>query len=114
MRITIAILGFFITMCTIGKQRVSYNELSKKPSIQIEENLITITIGNSTQNSALVIYKIDYSIDKNSKHINLKGFQALKKEYKDTFEIEINGVKLNEYKFHWTDPDNKKTLIQSD
>lgn len=102
--------------CGIGKRGVSYNEMTKQPTIQIlKDNLIAVNTDNSFKNSALLIYRIDYSVDTNKKVIKLTGFQALNKKYKDRFEIKIKGltkVQLENYDYFWIDPDNKMTKIE--
>lgn len=102
--------------CVIGKRRVTYAEMTKQPTIQIlEDNLIVVNTDNSSKNSALLIYKIDYSIDTQKKAIIVSGFQALNKKNDTSFEVTIKGlskIQLEAYDFFWIDPDNKMTKIE--
>jgi len=112
--ITIIVILFFIS-CTIGKKGVFFKEMSKRPSIEINDNKITLNTGNSIQNSSLLIYKIDLSIDTSRKAIELRGFQAIGKDFKKRFELKIHGIskkQLDNYKYFWIDPDKKKTEIE--
>ena len=70
------ILTFLVASCTIEKQRVAYNEMSKQPTFQLKDEMIIIHTDNSTTNSALLIYNIEYTIDTTNKVVELKGFQA--------------------------------------
>jgi hypothetical protein len=112
----ILLISVIVSSCVIGKRGVEYTEMAKKPTVQIlQDNLIAVNTDNSFKNSALLIYKIDYSVDTNKKVINLNGFQALNKKYKDRFEIKIKGlnkIQLDNYDYFWIDPDNKMTKIE--
>ena len=105
-----------VSSCVIGKRRVEYSEMTKQPTIQIlKYNLIVVNTDNSFKNSALLIYKIDYTVDTVKKIISLYGFQALNKPYKNRFEIHIEGldkIHLENYDYFWIDPDNKMTKIE--
>ena len=105
-----------VSSCVIGKHRVEYAEMTKQPTVQIlKDNLIVVNTGNSFKNSALLIYQIDYSVDTVKKVINLFGFQALNKEYKNRFEIKVKGlnkIQLDNYDYLWIDPDNKMNKIE--
>lgn len=108
----------FFSSCAIGKHEVEYEEMNKEPTIQIlKDNLIEVNTGNSNKNSALLIYKIDYSIDTVKKTIILHGFQALNKKHKTRFEIQINGfnkIKLENFDYFWIDSDHKMTRIKKE
>lgn len=110
------IIVVIVSSCVIGKRSVEYSEMAKQPSIQIlKDNLIAVNTDNSFKNSALSIYKIDYSVDTVKRAINLCGFQALNKKYCNRFEIQIKGfdkIKLENYDYFWIDPDNKMTQIE--
>ena len=73
-KLLIGLFSLILTSCSIGKQGVFYDEMSKKPTLKIGDNLIVLTTDNSNKNSALSIYDIDYSIDTTSKQIELRGF----------------------------------------
>ncbi len=88
--------------------------MSVKPKIKTGEKQITLTVGNSKENSALLIYDIEHSVNTELKTIELKGFQALKKKYKEKFVIpikELTKAELDTYEYYWLDPDKTKTLI---
>jgi len=112
----ILLIIVIVSSCVIGKRGVEYAEMTKQPTIQIlNDNLIAVNTENSFKNSALLIYKIDYSVDTVKKVINLQGFQALNKKYKNRFEIKVKGinkVQLDNYDYFWIDPDNKMTKIE--
>jgi hypothetical protein len=104
----------FLTSCsiiTVGKKGVFLNEMGKAPLITTYDFKVVLMTSNSTQNSSLSIYKIDYQIDTIKKQILLKGYQAFGKKYKDIFEISFSGLlksDLDKFEFFWMDPD--KTL----
>mgnify|MGYP000884894167 CR=1 FL=1 len=105
-----------VSSCIVGKQGVEYAEMSKQPTIQIlNNNIIVINTENSIKNSALSIYKVDYSIDTIKKEIYLYGFQAINKKNQNRFEVKINKLshkQLQSYEYFWVDPDKKKTKIE--
>jgi hypothetical protein len=112
--IIIIILFFFIS-CSITKKGVFFKEMRKSPSIEINDNKITIITENSIENSALLIYKIELSLDTAKKTINLTGFQGIGKENKTRFELRIKGLskkKLDNYDYYWIDPDKSKNKIE--
>jgi hypothetical protein len=109
------LICLMILSCSIGKREVYYNEMSKQPTVTIKENMIIVHTDNSLKNSALLIYRIDYSIDSSKKIIGLKGFQAVNKDYKTSFEISLKGftkAQLDNYDYFWIDPDNKETKLE--
>ena len=115
-KIFIGLLGLIIISCSIGKQGVFYSEMNKKPTVEITDNMITVKTENSNKNSALLIYDIDYSVDSIAKEINLWGFQALNKDYKNTFEIRLKDLskkQLDRYYFYWIDPDSSRIQIKN-
>jgi hypothetical protein len=104
-----------IVSCSFGTKGVYFNEMSKKPSIEIFDGRIVVTTDNSSQNSALLIYKVDYTVDTSEKIIELKAYQALNKKYKNTFNIHLPSIRktnLNYYKYFWIDPDGTKNQIE--
>jgi hypothetical protein len=117
MKISVVIISSLILIslsCSIGKKGVNYKEMWKKPTIEVLDNKIVVKTSNSLENSALLIYKIEKTIDKDKKTIELKGYQAIGKKYRDNFEIKIkhtSRLELLKYEFFWVDPDNKKTKI---
>lgn len=111
----IIIVILFFNSCSIGKKGVFFKEMSKRPSIEINDNKITLNTGNSIQNSSLLIYKIDLFLDTTRMAFELRGFQAIGKDYKTRYELKINGIskkQLDNYKYFWIDPDKNKTEIE--
>lgn len=107
--------GLIMSSCSIGKQGVYYTEMGRVPLIEIRENQLLLTTGNSMTNSALLIYKIDYSIDTVLHQIEFKGYQALGKEDKSTHELNLKNFtkeELSTYEYYWVDPDNTKNRMQ--
>jgi hypothetical protein len=89
--------------------------MSKKPSIEILDGRIIVTTDNSMQNSALLIYKVDYTVDTTEKIIELKAYQALNKKYINTFNLDLPAltkINLDYYKYIWLDPDGTKNQIE--
>ncbi len=117
MKISVSIVMTLILVllsCSIGKKGVFFKEMWKKPTIEIMDNKIVVKTGNSLDNSALLIYKIEKAIDKENKTIELKGYQAIGKKYKESFEIQIKNTtsqELKKYEFFWVDPDGMKNKI---
>lgn len=108
--------GLLLTLlsCSIGKQGVFYSEMTNKPTVKISDKTIVVTTDNSNKNSALLIYKLDYSIDTARKSVDLKAFQAFNKDYKNIFEIQIKELaqsELEKYEYYWVDPNNTRTKI---
>ena len=105
-----------VSSSVIGKRGVEYSEMTQEPTIEIlTDNLIAVNTENSTKNSALLIYKIDVSVDTVKKVINLSGFQALNKTYKNRFELPIKGlnkIQLENFEYFWIDPDKTRTKIE--
>lgn len=100
--------------CEVGKRGVFYEEMPTKPTVQIGYNMITVNTVNSSENSALSIYKIEYAINTTEKIIELRGYQALNKDLNNVFEIPIKealGAKLDGYRYFWVDPDNTRTEL---
>jgi hypothetical protein len=120
MKISVSMLTILILVslsCSIGKKGVFFKEMWKKPTIEILDNKIVVKTGNSLDNSALLIYKIEKTIDKDKKTIELKGYQAIGKKYKESFEIQLKNTpsqELKKYEFFGVDPDGKKNTISFD
>ena len=101
----------FLIDCSVGKKQVFYNEMFQPPVIKISKSGLQITTENSKKNSALLIYKIEATENFETSEIYLRGFQALGKEYKNKFQINLdNSVveNIGNYKIFWLDPDNIK------
>lgn len=111
----ILVITLFLNSCSIGKKGVSFKEMGKQPSIEVSDNKIVVNTNNSLQNSALLIYKIDLSIDTIKRVIELRGFQAINKDYKSKFELKVNGLskmQLDNYEYFWIDPDGSRNKIE--
>ena len=109
------ILTILVVSCTVGKQRVSFSEMNKQPSLQLKDEMIIIHTDNSRINSALLICNIEYTIYATRKVIELKGFQALKKHYKNSFELQVKGLskkQLDKYDYFWIDPNDSKVKLE--
>jgi hypothetical protein len=113
--IIIAILT--LTSCTIfsiGKKGVFYKEIGKTPEIETFDDRFVVQTQNSNQNSALLIYKIKKTVDKQRKQILLTAYQALGKQYRDQFEIKMPGYsksELDSFEFFWIDPDKVRNTL---
>ncbi len=112
--IGVGLLVLTVLSCSVGKQGVFYSEMTKKPTVQIGDKSIIVYTDNSNKNSALLIYKLDYSADTTEKIIEIKAYQAVNKDYRNTFEIKINDLQKTEleaYEYFWLDPDGNRTKI---
>lgn len=82
----------------------------------ILEGKIILKTNNSKENSALLIYRIDFNIDTINKVIEIKGFQAINKKYKTTFELDLRKIakeQLDNYQYVWIDPDKNRNRIEN-
>lgn len=114
MRFKLILILFTMISCTVGKRGVFFKEMQTPPSIETHNGILVINTSNSVQNSALLIYRIDYTIDTVKKVVNIKGYQAINKEYKTRFELKVPGYsqeQLNHYTYFWIDPDNHSNPI---
>jgi len=112
----ILIIFLVVISCTIGTKGVYFNEMSNKPTIMILEGKIILKTNNSKENSALLIYRIDFNIDTINKVIEIKGFQAINKKYKTTFELDLRKIakeQLDNYQYVWIDPDKNRNRIEN-
>lgn len=111
----ISVILLPLVSCSIGKMGVFYDEMGKKPQIEIHDERITVKTSNSIQNSALVIYDIEISIDTLKKTIELKGFQALNKSFKTVHELKTKNLskqELEKFDYFWIDPDDNRNKIE--
>ena len=67
--------------------------MNKQPSLQLKDEMIIVHTDNSMTNSAILLYNIEFTIETTRKVIELKGFQALKKTYKNSFDLQVKGQK---------------------
>ena len=109
------VIFLLIVGCSIGSQGVYIDEMSKKPTIIVSGNTLTVKTSNSIRNSALSIYSVYVSVDQNKKECYLSAEQATGKEFKDTFVIDLNSYKIDDttaFDFYWIDPDKKSTKLE--
>lgn len=112
MKTILKLLLLTLVGCAIGRQGVYLDEMPTRPSLSLNNNTLTVKTSNSTRNSALLIYKVNISVDHDKKEIYLSADQAAGIDYKDTFAINLNDYKIIQpttYTFYWVDPD-KKTI----
>lgn len=110
-RFHIILLTLLLSSCSIGKQGVFYEEMESPPKLVIEGNRITVETKNSIRNSALLLYKIDTEVNNEKNELNLRGFQAVNKNYKTEFIFELDKLGIDDiegWKVIWLDPDGKK------
>ena len=106
---------FLLTCCSTGTKEVKYSEMGSEPKIKWVGQELIVETENSRENSALLIYSIEPTIDKEDNQILLYGFQAAGKEYRTEFRMTIEGVPIDkhgDYKIFWVDPDGKRTELQ--
>ncbi|HYF03570.1 MAG TPA: hypothetical protein VEC36_09370 [Patescibacteria group bacterium] len=88
--------------------------MSAKPELTLNGNFLTVKTSNSIENSALKIHAIHLSAEEATKQIYLSAEQALNKDYKDTYVLNLAGFKISEpekYSFYWIDPDKNLTKL---
>lgn len=111
-------IGFIIitlTNCSIGKNRVFYDEMGLKPIVKIYENKIELLTENSKINSALSIYEIDFTIDTLAKKVFIVGYQSVNKTSQNKFEISdmrFQKSEISRYSFYWIDPNKNQSEIE--
>ncbi|WP_299443221.1 hypothetical protein [uncultured Aquimarina sp.] len=111
----IALIAGLLGACSIGEKGVFYSEMSEKPELNIVNESLIIKTKNSSENSALLIYEVNAVADNESKAINLTATQALNKEFKEVFEIDLSKFSIdniNLWTINWVDPDRKKTKLE--
>ncbi|MBB6460982.1 hypothetical protein [Flammeovirga kamogawensis] len=110
------LIAILLGACSsIGEQGVFYAEMSNKPELLIKNNQLKVKTYNSIKNSALLIYEVNATFDKEKKVIILKAKQAIGKKNQDVFEIDLPKVvseNINLWKIDWVDPDGKTTTLE--
>ena len=104
-----------IVGCSIGSRGVYIEEMVTKPTIKLNGDSLTVTTSNSFNNSALLIYEVNVSIDHNGKKIYLSAEQALGNKYKTSFIVDLSSYKIDDattFEFYWIDPDKKSTKME--
>lgn len=105
----------FLFSCTIGKQGVYIDEIPTKPFLKVKADTLTIKTQNSIKNSALIIYKINISVEQKEKKVYISADQAAGKTYKEIFTIKLSNYKIidaKSYEYFWCDPNKKKTKLE--
>lgn len=114
LKTTTKLLLLILIGCTIGKQGVYFGEMGRQPVLILNNDPLTVRTSNSKQNSALLIYEINISVDQDKKEVYMSANQAAGKDYRDTFVFKLSEYKINDakpYVFYWRDPDNKTTKL---
>ncbi len=89
--------------------------MQKAPILQLHDNVLTVNTFNSIENSSLLIYRVNVSIDNTSKIIYLFADQRAGKKFQDAFTIHLKDHKLDTslvYSFYWHDPDKKAHKLE--
>ena len=114
MKILCTLLLLTLLSCNISKHGVFLDEMATRPIVLLKDNILTIKTTNSIKNSALLIYKINISTDKEKKQIFISADQVAGKEIQDTFTINLTDYKIKTpvtYSYFWLDPDKKATKL---
>ncbi|MBC7381953.1 MAG: hypothetical protein H7296_03040 [Bacteroidia bacterium] len=101
-QIIVKTLLIFLIGCAIGKRGVYLNEMPTKPFLKVNEDTLNIRTQNSIINSALRIYKIYISVEQKQKRIFVSADQAVNKQSKEIFKIELRDYKVtnpNSYEY---------------
>lgn len=104
----------FLFACTV-KKGVFYDEMSNILVAKYQNGKLVLHTGNSKNHSAYLIYDVQAKADNSNKVLFITAFQALKKDNKDNFEIDLKKIgvtNIQEYKIIWVDPDGKNINIQ--
>ena len=116
MKSWIIYLTIIFTSCAIGQREVRYSEMPSEPKINWVNGELIVRTENSKENSALLMYKIQATVDPANKVILLKGFEAVGKKFRNEFRLKIKNVnseKVSDYKIYRVDPDNKRTELKN-
>jgi hypothetical protein len=108
----VSILSLILYGCSIGGQGVFYDEMVIKPSIFIAGDSLTVQITQPTRHSALILYRIDISVDHAKKIVFISAEQGIGREYQGALVVNLKDYNINdssEYSFFWIDPPIKKT-----
>ncbi len=99
--------------CSVGEKRVLYSEMKEAPQLQLDGQILIIKTKNSGVNSALKIFEIKEEVGDHI--INLKAYQALNKDIKEQFLIDLEKYHIGDLKqceFYWIDPDGNRTKLE--
>src|SRR6478736_3877113 len=100
MKMLFTFIFILLIGCTPGEKGVKYEEMRTKPRIFLKENELHVVTENSKENSALLIYEVQPTIDPSKKTLMLKANQAPGKEFRTEFQFNVEelGVKdISEY-----------------
>lgn len=115
MKLLCPLIFLTLTTCNPGKEGVKYDEMFSKPTIHWNKDELIINTVNSKENSALLIYKIEPTVNTSENTLLLKGYQAVGKEFRTEFKFSLKdlGIKeSDEYKVYWVDPDGKQSEVK--
>lgn len=94
--------------------RVYFSEMFSTPTIEINKNNLVLNVQNSKKNSALKVYKINYTIDSINKEIYIRWYQWVMFNNKSPYNIlvkELTSEEILEYKIYWLDSNDEKNLL---
>lgn len=115
MKLSTIYLTIILTSCAIGQREVKYSEMSSEPRVNWDKGELVVRTGNSKENSALLIYEIEPTVDQADKVILLRGLEAAGKEFRNEFRLRLTEVdvdKVSDYRIYWVDPDDKRTELR--
>jgi hypothetical protein len=106
-------LPLFLISCTNGKG-VKYDEMFTKPKLAWDRQGLIVRTENSKENSALLIYDIQSTVDIEKNLILLSGYQAACRDYKTEFTILFPNRAMRNFKVFWIDPDGSRIPLSVD
>ena len=109
----LTLIIFTIVGCSIGSQGVYYKEMEVKPTIIISGDTLKVKVSQPHENSALVLYRIDLSVDHNKKEVFISAEEGIGREFQDSLTVNLKDYKIDvasTYSFYWIDPPIKKTI----
>ncbi|HXC06906.1 MAG TPA: hypothetical protein VNZ86_19240 [Bacteroidia bacterium] len=111
---TLILLAFTITSSLHLTEGVYFREVKNNhPYVLMgKDDIYLITNGNSLENSAYSIYKVEETLIKKDDMIFLEVKQAVGKPYQTKFRIPVKDkIVTGNTKCFWVDPDGVKTLL---
>ncbi len=110
------LLIIILGACSADKKGVYFSEMSENPKITVQNDKLIIQTKNSSKHSALLIYEVNATTNKENKFIDLTANQGLNKEYQERFEIDLSKLgivdDINQWNTNWVDPDGAKTKLK--
>ncbi|MDP1760499.1 MAG: hypothetical protein Q8L01_03615 [Candidatus Woesebacteria bacterium] len=83
-----------------------------KPAIIIVGDTLKVMVVQPYENSALVLFRIDLSVDHNKKKVFISAEEGLEREFQGTLSVKLkdyNIIDPSVYSFYWIDPPSQKT-----